>query len=459
MNWLTMNEWVLASIILAYIALITGIGFYAKKKVKTSTGFFLANRSLGTISLTATITATTIGGSATIVAGGRIFADGLPAFWYDLGGVIGLFILSISMAKLVRKTNCYTLPDIINTLYDQKTRHIAAILIIITEIAWVALLIQAASLILSVIIPLDTTLLLIGITIAFILYTIIGGQFAVVYTDIIQFLIMIIGICFIATPLILNQSTSYWSLLSSSQLSFPINENIGFLSAGSILFMMMMPHIVGPDIYAKILSAKNEKTARNATLLSAFFKLVFAIAITLIALSAASIPSIQNQITTPALAIPLALSTLPVFFAGIVLAAFLSVMISSADSCLLSAGTILSVDIFKNKSIRLSQIGIIFVGLCALLLAMYHNLLGSILDTLELAYSVFTAGLTSPVIFGLYKKQTKVTTKGAFYSIILGGSISIILLQIPSVKTYAVLIGLIASLFPLLVFRHDSNYH
>lgn len=449
-----MINWLLL-IVITYTAIITIIGVYAKKKISSPTSFFLANRSLKTFPLTATLTATTIGGSATIVAGGRIFADGFPAIWYDLGGVIGLFILSISLAKLVRKTRCYTLPDIINTLYNEKTRRISAILIIITEIAWVALLIQAASFILSVILSIDITVLLIGITIAFILYTILGGQFAVVYTDIIQFIIMLFGICAIATPLIITNALPYWSRLTTDQLSFPINNNIGIISMGSILFMMMMPHIVGPDIYAKLLSAKNEKTARNASLLTAVLKLVFALAIASIALSATAIPSLQQEITTPALAIPVALSTLPTILAGIVLAAFLSVMISSADSCLLSAGTIFSVDIIKNKSIRTSQLGIIFTGICALVLAIYHNLLGSILDTLELAYTVFTAGLTLPVITGLYKKQTKVTSKGALYSIILGGSISIILLQIPIVSSYAVLIGLIASLLPLVVFRHD----
>lgn len=451
-----MENWVLLSIIITtYIAIITTIGLYTKKKITSATSFFLANRSVKTLPLSATLTATTVGGSATIVAGGRIFADGLPALWYDLGGVIGLFILGISLAKIVRKTNCYTLPEIINTLYDKKTRNISAILIIITEIAWVALLIQAASFILSVVLPIDTTILLIAITIAFISYTIIGGQFAVVYTDIIQFIIMFIGICMIATPLLLSQALPHWSVLTSQQLSFPINNNIGILPIGSIIFMMMMPHIVGPDIYGKILSAKNEKTARNATILAASFKLIFAIAIAIIALCATAIPSIQQQITTPALTIPLTLTTLPTVLAGLVLAAFLSVMISSADSCLLSAGTIFSVDLLKNNSIRTSQLGIIIVGISALMLAIYHNLLGNILDTLELAYTVFTAGLTLPVIFGLYKKQTKVTTKGAIYSIILGGTISLITLQIPLISSYAVLIGLIASLLPLLVFHHD----
>ena len=91
-------------------------------------------------------------------------------------------------------------PDITGSFFDNKVRFSSAILIIITEIAWISLLIQASGLILSVLITVDYTIILLLITIGFILYTILGGQYAVIYTDIIQFFIMIIGICFIAAP-------------------------------------------------------------------------------------------------------------------------------------------------------------------------------------------------------------------------------------------------------------------
>ena len=207
------------------------------------------------------------------------------------------------------------------------------------------------------------------------------------------------------------------------------------------------------DIYSKILSAKNEQTAKKASIFSGIFKFIFAIAIGIIALAAAVIPSIQEQITTPALALPMAVSTLPPILSGIVLAAFLSVMMSSSDSCLLSAGTILSVDITKKQSIKMSRIGILGVAIAALALALYHSLLGSILDTLQLAYTVFTAGLTLPILFGFYKEKTHATSTGAKWSLILGGGSALVFLQISSIADYAVIIGLLISLIPLLVFR------
>lgn len=453
-----MDSNVVIGIIIAYISIITIIGIYFSKKAKTSNGFFLADRSIGWLALTATITATTVGGSATIVAGGRIYAQGLPALWYDIGGALGLILLGLFVAKKVRKTGLFTLPDIAGHLYDQKVRTASAVLIIITEIAWVSLLIQSASLILQVVLPIQYEILLVIITCGFILYTIIGGQYAVVYTDIIQFLVMIVGICIVAAPLLFMKALPDIGQLSATSLSFPINGNIGFLAAGSIFIMMFMPHIVGPDIYSKILSAKDEKVAKKGALFSGIFKFIFAIAIGLIAISALVLfPGLENAYA----AIPMAVFSLSPVIAGIVLAAFISVMLSSADSCLLSAGTILSVDILKKKDVKLTRIGISIIGIIALLLALYVTRLedffgiSGILKTLQLAYTVFTAGLTLPILFGFFKEKTRVTSKGALLSLISGGAVSLIWLNLmPQPHSeYAVLIGLAASLIPLLIFR------
>ena len=439
------------AVIFAYLFIVIIIGLISSRKVKSEKGFFLADRSIGWLTLTATITATTVGGSATIVAGGRIYAQGLPALWYDIGGGLGLIILGLFLANKVRKTGLITLPDITGSFFGDNVRIGSAILIIITEIAWVSLLIQASGLILSVVINVDYTIILLIITIGFILYTIIGGQYAVIYTDFIQFFIMIIGICFIAAPLLLWEALPNLNQLSSISLAFPVNQEIGILTAGSIFFMMFMPHIVGPDIYSKLLSAKDEKTAKKGAIFSGIFKLIFAIGIAIIALSALILhPGLSN----PYLAIPTAVFNLSPIVSGIILAGFLSVMISSADSCLLSAGTILSVDIFKKNNINISRFGILIVGFGAFILAIF---LGDILKTLQLAYTVFTAGLTLPIIFGFYREKTRVTSRGAFWSLLIGGSISILWLYFSSFGDYAVLVGLVFSLIPLLMFREGEK--
>jgi SSS family solute:Na+ symporter len=415
--------------------------------MRSPRGFFLAERSLGRFSLTATLTATVIGGSATIAVGALIYTAGLPGLWLDIGGSVGLIVLGFTLAKLVRKTKLYTLPEITGYLFDDKTRSAAAFLVVLTQIAWISLLLQAAGAVFSVMLPLNYDLLLVVLTSIFIFYTFVGGQFAVVYTDIVQVIIMFIGVCGVAAPLVFMDAYPLLDQLPAEYLRFPVNSSIGILPMFSFFFMMMMPHLVGPDIYSKLLSANDEKTARYGAVLAGFFKFLFSIAISVIALSAVVLyPGLDNA----SFAIPQAVANLSPVLAGLVLASFVSVMLSSADTVLLSSGTILSVDITKTKNIIVTRVGIVLIGFLSLLLTLYMK---NIINTLVLAYTVFTSGLTMPIIFGFYRKKTKATATGAFWSLVAGGSISLIWLGIDSPYLDAVLVGLTASIIPLLIFR------
>jgi SSS family solute:Na+ symporter len=441
-------------ILIIYLSVLIIIGVISSRKIKNYQSFFLANRSLNIFALTATLTATVIGGSATVAAAKLIYLNGLPAIWLDIGAATGLIILGLCLAKIVRKTGLITLPEIIGHLFDRRVRYAAAFLIIITQMTWISLLIQGSSAILAVLLPIGYTNLLILITIIFIIYTIIGGQFAVVYTDIIQFFVMIFGVCIIAAPILFLRAQSIADADFIGTIEFPINSNIGFLPILSMFFMMMMPNMIGPDVYSKILSARDEKTARYGAVFSGIFRIIFAICIAIIALSAIFIvPDLPPE--EAVLAMPKAVKQLGPILGGTILAAFISVMLSSADSVLISAGTILSVDIFRKKKILISRIGMIFIGIIALLLALYLN---DIIKTLTLAYTLFTAGLTIPILFGFYKERTRTSTNGALISLIFGGMISLIWFFFNNPYNIdAVIIGMIVSVSLLLIFREGKN--
>ena len=444
------NQEITIAILSIYLLLLLFIGWISSKKLATKEDYFLANRSLGRFALTATITATAVGGSATIATAKLVYLYGLPAIWLDLGAVLGLIILGLTLAKIVRKTGLYTLPEITGHLFDEKVRYISSILVIITQIAWVSLLIQGAGTIIKGITSIDYLSIIVIITIIFIAYTIIGGQYAVVYTDIIQFLVMIVGVCLISAPMLFLKTKDSWGQISPEFFKFPTNEYLGILPVFSFFFMMMMPHIVGPDIYSKILSAKDERTAKYATIYSGITRMIFAMAILVIAISA--------TILTPGLtesnahfALPYAILELGPIISGILLASFISIMLSSADSILISAGSIINIDIIRKENINTSKIGMILIGLLSLMLAIYFN---DIINTLKFAYTVFTSGLTFPIIFGFYKQKTHVTTLGAMTSLILGGTFSIIWIFLENPYGIdALIIGMISSIIPLIILR------
>lgn len=441
-------------IIILYLVILSSIGVLSTKLVKNKSDFFVANRKLGLLTTVSSLTSTGIGGSATIVASIYVYTRGLPGIWMNLSAGLGLILLGFTFAAKVRRMKAFSLAEIVEKLYDRKTRYIASILIILAEIAWLALVIQATQLILTIILNINQTVAIYLSTGIFILYTILGGQFAVSYSDVFQILLMFSGILFIASPIVLIKVGGFSGIktLPIEMLMFPINSKMGWLDVISLIFLMGLPHLVGPDIYAKILSARDEKVARQGALISGILRIIWGIAIAIIALGAVKLlPNLEN----PALVLPqLIVNTFNPYLSGILIATFIATMMSSADTILLTSSTVLSNDIFfyllKNKNdLLIIRLLVFFIGVLGLLMALYFK---DIIKTLELAYTIFASGLIIPIIAGFYKEKLKVNENGALASMIGGGSISLLMkLNIINIfpQLNPVLIGMGISLFLL----------
>jgi SSS family solute:Na+ symporter len=181
-------------------------------------------------------------------------------------------------------------------------------------------------------------------------------------------------------------------------------------------------------MYTRLFCARNEKTAQRATFLSAISFVPLAFAIVLIGMGARVL---YPQIS-PEQAFPQVISgVLSPWLGGLVLAALVAAFMSSADTCLLSQGVILTQDIIKRflpslsekKTILLTRLNIIILGLLALGLAM---ILKGVISSLLFAYTIFTCGLVVPVIAGFYKEKLKVTPQGALAALIGGGVIGLL---------------------------------
>jgi SSS family solute:Na+ symporter len=115
---------------------------------------------------------------------------------------------------------------------------------------------------------------------------------------------------------------------------------------------------------------------------------------------------------------------------GLILAALVAALMSSADTCLLSQGVILTQDVIKQfvpslserRTILITRLNVIILGLLALGLAM---ILKGVISSLLFAYTIFTCGLVVPIIAGFYKEKLKVTPQGALAALIGGGLIGL----------------------------------
>jgi len=175
-------------------------------------------------------------------------------------------------------------------------------------------------------------------------------------------------------------------------------------------------------------SAKDGQVAKKSAFWTAGLLIPLALGITLIGMAAAVLyPKISAEQAFPTVI----KGVMPPVLVGLILAALLSAVMSSAVTCLLSASTILTVDVihkFKptisdEKLLVISKWGIIVLGLTALSVAL---LLKGIISSMMFAYTIFTAGLAPVVIAGFYKDKLKVTAIGALAAIIGGGATGLI---------------------------------
>lgn len=405
------------------------IGIASRKKAMQANGFFVANRGGSSLLITGSLLATIIGGSATVGMAGLGFKQGLTGSWWLLVGSIGLIILGRFFAKKVRGFGLYTLPELVGKQYDSRVAMIASVLIVVSWAGVVAGQIIAAGTLLSILGMGSISFWMVIFTAVFVTYTAIGGQYSVIRTDTIQSIIIFGGI-FAALVFLIQHVGGIDGLRSSlpaEYFSFPLSSQFGLKDLVTFLIIVGSTYVVGPDMYSRLFCAKDEKTAQRATYWTASLIIPFAFAIILIGMGA----SVLYPQILPEQAFPLVIKDmLPPFAGGIVLAALLCAVMSSADTCLLSASTILVVDIAGRLSPSLSEkkillftrCGIVILGLCSLALAL---VLKGVITALLFAYTVYTCGLVVPVIAGFYRDKLKLSSLGVLVAIIGGGGIAL----------------------------------
>jgi SSS family solute:Na+ symporter len=417
----------LAIIIIYFLGLIAvGIYAYRNKKSSTPNGFFVANRSGSSLLIIGSLCATIIGASVTLGMAGLGYFRGLTGAWWLLVGSAGLLILGFFFARTVRRFGLYTLPELVEKQYGKTTGVVASVLIVISWMAIVAAQIIAAGKILSVMLPsIELAPLMIIAAAVFTIYTVLGGQYSVIRTDFVQFGIIVVGVI-VCLGLVLSHvggSSGLQNSLPSDYFSFPVSTKFGWLDLLSLLILVGSTYVVGPDMYSRLFCARNEKVAKTSALSAALITIPIAFIIVLIGIGAKVLyPDIGQEQALPMIVRYI----LPAGATGLVIAAILAAVMSSADTCLITTSTIFTADIYKRifpkmgerRTVAVSRIAVLVIGGLSLAIALQ---LQGIINSLMLAYTVFTSGVVLPVVAGFFKNKLKVNSIGAVAAIIGGG--------------------------------------
>jgi len=311
---------------------------------KDINSFFVAERKNGIFAITCSLVATIIGASSGIGIAGKFYNIGLPAIWWLLSGSIGLLILGFFFVKKIEIKKFFTLPELLGEKFGTEVRFLSAICICLSWLAIIAAQILAGGLLVNYFFPtINIFIAYLIILFIFIAYSFFGGQKAIIKTDIFQFFFFLFTY-FILFVFAFNKKIFFTNLIN---IPFNIvNEKFNYSDIIKMLLIVGFPYIIGPDIYSRIFSANSLKTAKYSIILSAIIILFIAFLIFFIVeFYKTNILSIKH---TDMILYEITNNIIKNFYLKIfIIFGFLSLLISSADTCLLSCSIICVNDILK----------------------------------------------------------------------------------------------------------------
>jgi solute:Na+ symporter, SSS family len=419
-----------------YLLITVAIGLLAARRVKNATDFALAGRSLPLAMVITTTFATWFGSETVLGISARFVNGGLGDVVEDpFGASMCLVLVGVFFAGKLYKMNLLTLGDYYRKRFGPLVEVVCSGVIILSYLGWVAAQITALGLVFHLLSGDAITQqggMVLGTAIV-LLYTVFGGMFSVAWTDFIQMIIIVVGLLVIAV-MAAGQAGGADQVLAMAQqrdlFHFwpePTAHNLLFFLAAGMT--MMLGSIPQQDVFQRVMSAKDEQTARRGPIIGGLSYLVFAFVPMFIVASAVLIMPAESKALLaddPQKVLPtLIMGHMPlvaqVFFFG----ALISAIMSTASATLLAPSTTFVENILRHLMPRMGDrqllraLRVSLLVFTVLVLAYSLMMQGtSIYELVSGAYQVPLVGAFVPLVCGLYWRRA--TTQGAVMAIVLG---------------------------------------
>lgn len=466
------------------------VGYFFLRKNKNADDYYVGGRKMGSLHVGLSVVATDVGGGFSIGLGGLGFIMGIAGSWMLFTGLIGAWLSAVFLIPRVRKLsdkiNLYTFPQIFEQFYNPRVALLAGIISAIGYMGFTSSQILAGAKLASatfIDLNLQTALIIMGVIA--VVYTVMGGLKAVIYTDTIQWIILMSGLIFIGIPLSYNAIGGLSEIKETLPSDFLSFQNVSWQELVNWAVTIIPIWFVGMTLYQRIYSTRSKKEAQRAWFYAGLFEWpVMAMMGVLLGLFSrvalengmfselgyATMESIDSEMGLPLLL----RSVLPVGLMGLMMSAYFSAIMSTADSCLMaSSGNVLT-DIldkifnFENKPrtvLRISQILTFIIGGLALLLALTMQ---NVLDLMLYSYAFMVSGLFIPILGALFWKRS--SSIAAFWAMLIGGATTLVLTEANIKLPFDLdpnIFGITGSLIIFIIFsflfpskRKESNrYH
>ncbi|TVP00115.1 sodium:solute symporter family protein [Shewanella algae] len=448
-------------IFLAYLVGLLGFGYFHFKRHSDGDDYYLGGRNIKARHVGFSIAATDVGGGFSIGLAGLGFSMGLAGSWLLFTGLLGAWLSAVFVIPRVKRLEqgerFYTYPDLLKHRFGAKVAMLAALISCIGYLGFTgAQILAGAKLAAATLLPKgfdalpprQLALWVIGGTT--ILYTVFGGLKAVIYTDSVQWLILLLGLIGFTLPYALVEVGGWQGLSRNLPPSHMSLTAIDPITAINWLLTITPVWLIAMTLYQRMFACKDSATAKRAWYLAGVLEYpLMAISGVLLGMCArVMLPHMDSEMAVPAMIRDL----LPMGFTGLIIAAYFSAIMSTADSCLMAASGNLTQDLLGldprgNNTLRLSMIATLLLGLAAIYLASQAR---QVLDAILYAYAFMVSGLFVPTLAALF--WPRVSSTAALCAMLGGGLTALALLtELLKLPDGLAKLGLDPSIYGILV--------
>jgi len=394
-----------------YLVVALAIGCLCARKIHTPGDYYVAGRQAGVWSVTGSLLATILGSSAILGSIDFAYAKGWAGAWFMLCAAIGLMALLPFVGRLSAFRG-YNLPTLLGEFYGSVVRKLAAGVIALAWLGVVGAQVIGAAKITSSVFGFSYAWSAVAIGLTFTIYTAAGGQLSIIRTDLIQAILIFAGLLIIFGCLVFRSpSLSGQPLLSSAFTPFDLLV---------MLFAYSSTYLVGPDIYSRLFCARDTDTARKAVAAAAIVLIPMAFLLAFIGIYG-SRGYVRNDEST---LFAIVKGEFPPAVTFLLYFALLSAIMSSADTTLFTAGSLLSqfvrARMDSRESVRTTRVCTALLGVLAILTALRCQ---SILTALLFALGIYAGAFVVPVLWGMSGMRSD--KRYAVAAIVAGGGLAL----------------------------------
>lgn len=488
---MTSQSIVQGAVLLLYLAAMIMVGFFFYKKNETHSDYILGGRGMNVWVTSMSAQASDMSGWLLMGLPGTAYllgAGATEAAWTAIGLAIGTYLNWLIVAKRLRKYtqiagNSITIPDFLQNRFHSKSnvlRVFSAVFILIFFTVYTSSMFAAGAKLFDYIFGIGYTPALILSVVVVTAYTFLGGFKAVCWTDLFQGLLMFVALIVVGLFMYKGFSGNIFDASNIGNISFAPTKGFGTMAIFSAIAWGLgyfgQPHILVR--FMAIKSSKEVKPARRIAMVWVVISLAVAVIIGIIAnpylkqmLASGNLPAGilgENGMLADGEKVFMVLvqHMFPTVIAGVLLAAVLAAIMSTADSQLLVSSSSFSSDIYntvinkqasENKLLNISRITIVVIAIIACLLALDPE--SSVFEIVAHAWAGFGAAFGPIILCSLFWKRCN--DKGALAGVVSGGAVALLWAYIPKLiwgadipaifSVYEIIPGFIVSLVCIFV--------